>query len=131
MNYRIVACLTLLAAAVASGCFGFGGFSLGIFSVPVPVSPYFQGAYEDMAFEKGRMYVDLGLPSGTKWATMNVGANSPEDYGDYFAWGETSPKEVYSLSTYKWCKGAENTQTKYCSSITSNAKRQGTNELLK
>lgn len=36
--------------------------------------------------------VDIGLPSGTKWATMNVGANSPEDYGDYFAWGETKPK---------------------------------------
>ena len=54
MNFRIAACLTLLAAAVASGCFGFGGFTLGIFSVPVPVSPYFQGAYEDMAFEQDR-----------------------------------------------------------------------------
>lgn len=36
-------------------------------------------------------YVDLGLPSGTKWATMNVGATTPEGYGDYFAWGETEP----------------------------------------
>ena len=54
MNFRIAACLTLLAAAVTSGCFGFGGFTLGIFSVPVPVSPYFQGAYEDMAFEQDR-----------------------------------------------------------------------------
>ena len=34
-------------------------------------------------------YVDLGLPSGTLWATCNVGASKPEDYGDYFAWGET------------------------------------------
>ena len=41
-------------------------------------------------------YVDLGLPSGLKWATCNVGASSPEDYGDYFAWGETSPKAEYT-----------------------------------
>ena len=44
----------------------------------------------------GHYYVDLGLPSGVKWATCNVGASSPEDYGDYFAWGETSPKAEYS-----------------------------------
>ena len=44
-------------------------------------------------------YVDLGLPSGTKWATCNVGANSPEEYGDYFAWGETAPKDYYDWST--------------------------------
>ena len=37
----------------------------------------------------GHEFVDLGLPSGTKWATMNVGANSPTEYGKYFAWGET------------------------------------------
>ena len=59
-------------------------------------------------------YVDLGLPSGTLWATMNVGADSPEDYGDYFAWGETTPKSTYNLSTYKWCKGSLDTHTKYC-----------------
>lgn len=41
-------------------------------------------------------YVDLGLPSGLKWATCNVGATSPEDYGDYFAWGETSTKSTYT-----------------------------------
>ena len=44
--------------------------------------------------------VDLGLPSGTLWATCNVGASSPEDYGDYFAWGETSAKTTYNWSTY-------------------------------
>ena len=44
--------------------------------------------------------IDLGLPSGTKWACCNVGANAPEGYGDHFAWGETKPKEVYSLGTY-------------------------------
>ena len=51
------------------------------------------------------MYVDLGLPSGTLWATMNVGANSPEEYGDYFAWGETTPKDNYNWNTYKWSQG--------------------------
>ena len=61
-------------------------------------------------------YVDLGLPSGTLWATMNVGANAPEEYGDYFAWGETEPKEVYNWSTYKWCNGSYKTMTKYCTS---------------
>lgn len=45
-------------------------------------------------------YVDLGLPSGVKWATFNVGATKPEEYGDYFAWGETEPKELYDESTY-------------------------------
>lgn len=48
----------------------------------------------------GHYYVDLGLPSGLKWATCNVGATSPEDYGDYFAWGETNPKVVYDWDTY-------------------------------
>ena len=57
--------------------------------------------------------VDLGLPSGLKWATMNVGASKPEEYGEYFAWGETQPKSDYRWSTYKWCNGSANTQTKY------------------
>ncbi len=59
-------------------------------------------------------YVDLGLPSGTKWATCNVGASSPEDYGDYYAWGETETKSSYNWSMYKWCKGSSTTMTKYC-----------------
>lgn len=49
-------------------------------------------------WEEGYEYVDLGL--SVKWATMNVGATSPEDYGDYFAWGETSPKSSYNSSNY-------------------------------
>ena len=61
-------------------------------------------------------YVDLGLPSGTLWATCNVGATAPEEYGDYFAWGETEPKDVYDWTTYKWCNGSNNTMTKYCTS---------------
>ncbi len=44
--------------------------------------------------------VDLGLPSGTIWAGWNVGANSPEEYGGYYAWGETEEKECYDRETY-------------------------------
>lgn len=56
--------------------------------------------------------VDLGLSSGTLWATGNIGSTSPYDYGDYFAWGETSPKSNYSSSTYKYGSSAS-TFTKY------------------
>ncbi len=59
-------------------------------------------------------YVDLGLPSGTKWATCNVGANAPEEYGDYFAWGETTPKDTYDWSTYQYYDGSN--MTKYTGS---------------
>ncbi len=58
--------------------------------------------------------VDLGLPSGTLWATCNVGATAPQEYGDYFAWGETSPKSNYDWPTYKY-GSSYNTLTKYCS----------------
>ena len=58
--------------------------------------------------------IDLGLPSGTKWANMNVGASAPEEYGGYYAWGETEEKNDYSWSTYKWCNGSDDTMTKYC-----------------
>ena len=68
-----------------------------------------------LVFQTGHDYVDLGLPSGTLWATCNVGAEIPEDYGDYFAWGETQPKNWYDWSTYQYCNGSENTLTKYCS----------------
>ena len=73
--------------------------------------------------------IDLGLPSGLKWASFNLGATKPEEYGDYYAWGETEPyyssqdpltwkegKEAgYDWPSYKWCKGSKNTITKYCS----------------
>ena len=58
-------------------------------------------------------YVDLGLPSGTLWATCNVGANNPWEYGDYFAWGETTPKTRYEYDNYKYSVGLK--FTKYCS----------------
>ena len=62
----------------------------------------------------GHAYVDLGLPSGLLWATCNVGATNPEDYGYYFAWGETQPKSDYSWSTYQYGDGS--TFTKYTGS---------------
>ena len=80
----------------------------------------------------GHDYVDLGLPSGLIWAACNVGASAPEEYGDYFAWGETEPyyteghsqdrpcsnwksgKSGYNWSNYMWCNGSEYTMTKYC-----------------
>lgn len=79
----------------------------------------------------GHEYVDLGLPSGLKWATMNVGATTPEGYGDYFAWGETKPyyaeghsqdnpcsnwktgKIGYYWAGYKWSNGSYDTLAKY------------------
>jgi len=67
-------------------------------------------------FSSGHEYVDLGLPSGTKWATMNIGATQPSDFGNRYAWGETSPKDVnsYSWENYIHCAGTNNDLTKYC-----------------
>ena len=70
----------------------------------------------------GHEFVDLGLPSGIRWATCNVGSTTPEGYGDYFAWGETTPKTTYNWSTYRYCVYNENDEnysgwnslTKYC-----------------
>ena len=72
-----------------------------------PVTPPSTSQYEA---------VDLGLPSGLKWATCNVGATRPEEYGGYYAWGETEEKSNYDYSTYKWCNGSYDTMTKYCTS---------------
>ena len=60
----------------------------------------------------GNEYVDLGL--SVKWATCNVGANSPEGYGDYFAWGEIDPKSAYNISTYKYSGLSLSILIKYC-----------------
>ena len=53
--------------------------------------------------------IDLGLPSGIKWASCNVGATKPEEYGGYYAWGETEEKETYSWATYIHCDGSSST----------------------
>ena len=108
---------------------GMGNFKIGATGL-VPSTTYYVRAYASNAFgttygnevsftalgggSGNYEYVDLGLPSGTLWATCNVGANAPEEYGDYFAWGETEPKDVYNFSTYQYCMGSETTHTKYC-----------------
>jgi len=58
-------------------------------------------------------WVDLGLPSGLLWASCNVGATSPEDYGDYFAWGEIQTKSTYSWDNYRYGHNSHEL-TKYC-----------------
>ncbi|MBP5323110.1 MAG: hypothetical protein J6Y84_04875 [Bacteroidaceae bacterium] len=79
---------------------------------------YGDNMFVDSLIVENHTYVNLGLPSGTLWATCNVGAESPEDNGDYFAWGETEGynegKTDFSWSTYKWCNGSISTITKYC-----------------
>lgn len=55
--------------------------------------------------------VDLGL--SVKWRSCNIGATTPEEYGNYFAWGEIEPKSKYYWDTYKWCNGSESSLTKY------------------
>ncbi len=74
--------------------------------------------YNPSGTHNGHDYVDLGLPSGTLWATCNIDANSPENGGTAYAWGEISTKENYSWDTYKWSNGKPTKDahnlTKYC-----------------
>lgn len=65
----------------------------------------------------GHDYVELGLPSGTLWATCNVGADKPENYGNYYAWGETTTKSIYDWATYKYAKGDCNWLSKYSNDL--------------
>ncbi len=73
-------------------------------------------SYNHNKFQRANSdYVDLGLPSGILWATCNVGATKPEEYGQYFAWGETTTKEEYTIENYKWSKnGDDRSYSKYC-----------------
>ncbi|MBR4826748.1 MAG: Ig-like domain-containing protein [Bacteroidales bacterium] len=72
------------------------------------------GKYEEKDHEPAiPEAVDLGLSSGVKWADINLGAINPEDIGDYYAWGETKPKDYYSRDTYKW--ETDGVLSKYCS----------------
>lgn len=111
-----------------------GGSGMGMFTCNLtglqPLTTYYIRAYainskgiaygKELTFstrtlpsgsENGHDYVDLGL--SVKWATCNVGAETEIDSGDYFAWGETEPKEVYDWTTYKWSNGSDTTLTKY------------------
>ena len=116
-------CMTFLcwlpaSADILRGDVDFDG-KVGISDITCLIDYLLNGTWDDETVTPtdDHEWVDLGLPSGTLWATCNVGANSPEEYGDYFAWGETESKEVYSWSTYKWCVTKENDEldmlTKY------------------
>ena len=69
---------------------------------------------EIRAFQEcdGIQMIDLGLPSGTKWANMNIGAKSPEERGDYYAWGEVETKDTYTIAKYKYYDASTKTYTK-------------------
>ena len=67
-------------------------------------------------YKNGHAYVDLGLPSGIMWATCNVGTDIPTGYGNYYAWGETEPKDYYDWTTYRWSNGTYSNPlfSRYC-----------------
>ena len=78
-----------------------------------PETPNDTDSSEDSNNNNKKEAVDLGL--SVKWATCNVGANAPEEYGDYFAWGEVEAKNIYDWSTYKWYDANDDCLTKYIS----------------
>lgn len=67
-----------------------------------------EGEGDVPALFKGMEAIDLGLPSGTKWANMNVGATKPEEVGNHYAWGETMEKDEFGWNTYEYCNGDKN-----------------------
>ena len=74
------------------------------------VRPVIKGIIEfNCPDDKHPHAIDLGLPSGTKWACCNVGSTTPEENGGYYAWGETEEKDVYDWSTYTHCDGSSQT----------------------
>lgn len=85
-----------------------------------PIAEYDRVIYNpitDNIVVMGGAYVDLGLPSGLKWAKCNLGAARETDYGYYFQWGEAEPQDTnipFNWTTYKHCNGSERTLTKYC-----------------
>lgn len=81
-----------------------------IFSIPNPTASYVAKPYvlaneKYYYFEEIDRWVDLGL--SVLWAKYNVGANSPEEYGGYYAWGETEEKDSYTYDNYNWNIGAD------------------------
>ncbi len=113
-----LAFLAFAANAVTEMCVERNDGTIDSYDVEHVTELFYVEVNDQVATVSGKMgnytYVDLGLPSGTKWATYNVGATKPTEYGDYFAWGETEPKEDYTFKTYKWCKGNSTSMTKYC-----------------
>ena len=109
--------VTIIATPDAN-CYFLGWF-VGDAETPVSTDATYTFTVEENVslvakFKVSLEAVDLGLPSGIKWANYNVGATCPEEYGGYYAWGETEEKSNYSWETYKWCNGSDDTMTKYC-----------------
>ena len=119
---KLLKCFSLLLAAtllpmsmsaqVINGDLNHNG-DLDVEDITLLINGYLTGEKEYFNGDNDKVHeaVDLGL--SVKWATMNIGANAPEDYGDHFAWGETTAKKDYSWSTYKWCQGTDKTLTNY------------------
>ena len=84
---------------------GYFGWSVAHRSGGLSVRPVEKPKANDIPAESEA--IDLGLPSGTKWASCNVGASKPEEYGGYYAWGETEEKMEYSQFYYKYCQNAQ------------------------
>ena len=82
-------------------------------AVVIGVNMYNIGRPKDVGTHNGHEWVDLGL--SVKWATCNVGATAPEEYGNYYAWGEVKPKKNYCWETYKYSNGTDDSLTKYIS----------------
>ena len=96
-------------------------FAVGCSKLDEPNNGENNGQQNDSVIDNGdtinfHEYVDLGLPSGTLWAACNIGADAPEGFGDYFAWGETVPKDVYDWKSYQYgnCTFDRFEMTKYC-----------------
>lgn len=121
-------CWNTVSNPTPSDCHTVDGEGIGKFSSRItglkPNTKYYMRAYainaagtgfgQEITFTtRDHEYVDLGLPSGLLWATCNIGADSPEEEGDYFAWGETVTKDTYNWSTYKYCRGSFDSRTKY------------------
>lgn len=124
LNWMIIALMAFVCAGLAA-C---GGDDSEPNPIPTPTDPVPPGTPS-----AGAVAVDLGLPSGTKWANMNVGATKPEEYGLYFAWGETvgygldtSDGHKFDWDSYKWCNVSYDlaypvtSLTKYCTSTGNN-----------
>lgn len=111
--FVVMAMFAKVNAQVVKGDFNQNG-NVDIDDITLLISVYLAGEENtpQTNMENGHEYVDLGL--SVKWATLNVGARFYDEYGDYFAWGETFPKSDYSWKTYKWCSNSSYHQlTKY------------------
>ncbi|MGM9747136.1 MAG: hypothetical protein ACI30H_09275 [Paludibacteraceae bacterium] len=112
--------LTLFACALCMSVFAIAQTTFYVYKTNGSYVKYTIADVDSISFtapantENGYEYVDLGL--SVKWATCNVGATAPEEYGNHYAWGETEPKSDYSLSTYKWMERVDSKiiVKKYC-----------------